>query len=63
MRKALTGLASYVALSLVLAPSSLLAQPELPPAPTNPDEVMGFLEALRAALVAFLEGLIGTSPI
>ena len=62
MRKVLVALCLFV-LAAVVIPAALYAQPEVPTPPADGGEVMGFLEALRAALTAFLAGLIGTSPI
>jgi hypothetical protein len=62
MKKALVALCMF-ALVAVVVPAALYAQPEVPPPPADGSEVMGFLEALRVALMEFLAGLIGTSPI
>jgi hypothetical protein len=62
MKKVLVGLSLFVLMAVVV-PAALYAQPEVPTPPADGSEVMGFLEALRAALIEFLTGLIGTSPI
>ncbi len=67
MQKLIICLCLVSIISMLCAPAALCAThpdpPGLPPTPTEPGEIVGFLESLREIITAFVAGIIGTLPV